>query len=92
MFRFLGFVCIISLLFFISCEEKKSPENDNTKGRISLLEADKQFSDLSASKGMKAAFIEYIDSNGVLLRSDNVPIAGAMAIDYLIQLMIPAIL
>lgn len=85
MIRFLAFICFVSLLSLSSCSGKKSPEKNNTKDRISLLEADKAFSDLSAKEGMKAAFIEYIDSNGVLLRSDNVPIAGAMAIDYLIQ-------
>jgi len=34
---------------------------------------------------MKNAFIEYIDSNGVLLRPGHLPIIGANAIDYLIQ-------
>ena len=43
------------------------------------------FSRLSEEKGMKAAFIEYIDSNGVLLRPNEMPIVGANAIDYLIQ-------
>ena len=85
MIRFLALICFFSLVSIVGCSEKKSPDNNNTKDKISLLEADKEFSDLSASKGMKAAFIEYIDSNGVLLRADNIPIAGAMAIDYLIQ-------
>mgnify|MGYP006346153117 CR=1 FL=1 len=35
---------------------------------------------------MKNAFIEYIDSNGVLLKPGLMPIIGANAIDYLIQL------
>ena len=52
----------------------------------SLLDADRSFSDLSVKKGMKNAFIEYIDSNGVLLRPKKMPIVGANAIDYLIQL------
>ncbi len=85
MTKFLSIISIFVLACLFSCSEEKAPEQDNTKNRISLLEADKAFSDLSAKEGMKAAFIEYIDSNGVLLRSDNVPIAGAMAIDYLIQ-------
>lgn len=33
---------------------------------------------------MKNAFLEYIDSNGVLLRPGILPIAGADAVDYLI--------
>ena len=32
---------------------------------------------------MKSAFMEYIDSNGVLLRPNQLPIVGANAIDYL---------
>jgi len=49
------------------------------------MEVDRAFSVMSEEKGMKAAFLEYIDSNGVLLRPGNLPIAGADAIDYLIQ-------
>ena len=51
-----------------------------------LLEVDRAFSKMSEQKGMKNAFIEFVDSNGVLLRSDRMPIIGANAIDYLIQL------
>jgi ketosteroid isomerase-like protein len=40
---------------------------------------------MSSASGMKKAYIEYIDSNGVLLRPENMPIIGANAIDYLIQ-------
>ena len=54
--------------------------------RLNMLEADRSFSDLSEEKGMKTAFIEYIDSNGVLLRPNVIPVVGADAIDYLIQL------
>ena len=35
---------------------------------------------------MKAAYINFVDdSNGVLLRSDRLPITGANTIDYIIQ-------
>ncbi len=50
-----------------------------------MMEADRAFSRMCEEKGMKNAFLEYIDSNGVLLRPDHTPIAGADAIDYLIQ-------
>ena len=33
----------------------------------------------------RSYFIEYLDSNGVLLRPGHMPIVGADAIDYLIQ-------
>ncbi|MEJ7627757.1 MAG: hypothetical protein WKF35_12905 [Ferruginibacter sp.] len=67
-----------------SCKVKKA-NTDNTAEKIKLINADKSFSGLSREKGMKAAFIEYIDSNGVLLKPDLLPVVGANAIDYLIQ-------
>ncbi len=65
---------------------KKKPVLQTEDPKISLLKADKDFSEMSAAKGMKTAFLEYIDSNGVLLRPNIMPIAGADAIDYLIAL------
>ena len=49
------------------------------------MDVDKAFSKMSEEKGMRNAFIEYLDSNGVLLRPGHMPIIGASAIDYLIQ-------
>jgi ketosteroid isomerase-like protein len=51
-----------------------------------MMDADRAFSKMSVEKGMKTAFLDYIDSNGVLLRPKQLPIAGADAIDYLIQI------
>jgi ketosteroid isomerase-like protein len=50
-----------------------------------MMDADRAFSKLSEEKGMKNAFLEYIDSNGVLLRPNNIPLLGADAIDFLLQ-------
>jgi len=47
--------------------------------------ADKAFSDLSKKEGMKIAFIEYMENDGVLLRPNHPPIVGADAIDFLSQ-------
>jgi ketosteroid isomerase-like protein len=65
---------------------KKNNVVSNEKDKIALLNADNAFSNLSAEKGMKNAFLEYIDSNGVLLRPNIIPIAGADAVDYIIGL------
>ena len=64
---------------------KKSPKSANKliDEKIKMMDADKAFSKLSEDKGMKSAFMEYIDSNGVLLRPNQLPIVGANAIDYL---------
>ena len=50
-----------------------------------MVDADIAFSDMSKEKGMKNAFIEYIDNEGLLLRPDHLPIKGADAIDFLSQ-------
>src|SRR5215212_681657 len=74
------------LLFICSCTHKKELVPEPTAQKMALLDADKNFSDCSEQKGMKAAFMEYIDSNGVLLRPSQLPIVGAHAIDFLLQL------
>lgn len=77
-------------LFFIStvcfsCKQKESGKAINlVDEKMALLNEDRAFSDMSVKRGMKAAFIEYIDSNGVLLRGNHLPIIGANAIDFLI--------
>lgn len=82
-------------LFFLftfslfSCGMKDSGKKlikDNYTERIELMNTDREFSEVCEEKGFKAAFVEYIDSNGVLLRPDHLPIVGADAIDYLIQM------
>jgi len=76
----------IALFIMAGCTSKKDQQVDNTVSeKILLLQTDEAFSDMSVKKGMKAAVIEYIDSNGVLLKPNNLPIVGASAIDYLIE-------
>lgn len=72
---------------FISCKTKvDSVKIDPAAESINLLEADKAFSALSEAKGMKAAFIEYLDdSSGVLLRPHEMPLVGGDAIDWIIR-------
>ena len=79
-------ILLFLLVSFFSCRPKEAVPKDNAAARQSMLDADRAFSQLSEEKGMKNAFIEYIDSNGVLLRPNELPVAGADAIDYLIQL------
>jgi ketosteroid isomerase-like protein len=49
------------------------------------LSTDRSFSELSEKEGIKLAYFEYIDSNGVLLRPNELPIVGSEAIDFLAQ-------
>jgi ketosteroid isomerase-like protein len=81
------------IIFMFSCNSsgekkvEKAPSYDATiNDKYDLMDADEDFSDLSKEKGMKKAFMEYIDSNGVLLRPNEHPLVGADAIDYLSQL------
>lgn len=84
MIRSLFSIC--SLLIFISCKTRKQDASrSDTFAKMEMLDVDRKFSKMSEEKGMKAAFIEYIDSNGVLLRPNRLPIAGADAIDYLLE-------
>ena len=48
-----------------------------------IEKTDREFSELSAKQGMEKAFIEYMDSDGILLRPNHPPIVGADAIQYL---------
>lgn len=77
---------ISALVLIISCSPKEQTNvPDSLALKTELLETDRAFSKMSVERGMKKAFIEYLDSNGVLLRPGHLPIAGAEAIDYLIQ-------
>lgn len=69
-----------------SCRPQTKPDThiDLVAEKMALLKTDRDFSTMCIEKGMKTAFIEFIDSNGVLLRANHLPIAGAHAIDFLI--------
>lgn len=70
----------------VACSNKKgAATQDHAANQLELIAVDKAFSAMSEEKGMKTAFIEYLDSNGVLLRPNHMPIIGANAIDYLVQ-------
>ncbi|MEP7254803.1 MAG: hypothetical protein ABI666_03450 [Ferruginibacter sp.] len=79
---------VLIVIFFVSCDlfpTKRPAVSGTALDKLNMMQADRAFSKMSEEKGMKNAFLEYIDSNGVLLRSNHLPIAGADAIDYLIQ-------
>jgi ketosteroid isomerase-like protein len=81
----ISFIFIIVVLFS-SCKNRnhKVVEAD-AFAKMEMMNTDREFSKMSGEKGMKEAFIEYLDSNGVLLRPNRLPIAGADAVDFLIQ-------
>ncbi|MEI9808143.1 MAG: hypothetical protein WDO16_09845 [Bacteroidota bacterium] len=77
-FFFLLCVCMSALY---SC--KNAAAIDLAAEKTSMSKADIAFSDLSKQKGMKAAFLEYIDTAGVLLRPNHYPIVGRDARQFL---------
>jgi ketosteroid isomerase-like protein len=77
-------VVLIVLCYSCNFLQKKKPA-DTLEDKIRMMDTDRAFSKMSEDKGMKAAFMEYIDSNGVLLKPGQYPVAGADAIDFLIQ-------
>lgn len=79
------FGLLLMPLFSCSYFEKKNYAEENND-KMKMMDADRAFSKMSEEKGMKNAFLEYIDSNGVLLRPNHMPLLGADAIDFLIQL------
>ncbi len=79
----------IGIIFFMSCTVNTSQEGKlvNVEAeKIDLMEADRAFSDMSEKEGMKAAYLEYTDSNVILLRPNLMPVTGADAIDFLITI------
>ncbi len=90
MVRFLLFLWGMGCLAGCLQPKKPKPEPDDDVAakeemRNQLMEADRRFSRMCMEKGYKMAFLDNIDSNGVLLRPDMVPVIGADAVDYLSQ-------
>jgi ketosteroid isomerase-like protein len=76
--------CLFFLIqVFTGCDVQKTP--DARAAKQEMIETDRAFSEFSKKHGMKKAFIEYIDDDGVLLRPNHLPIIGAYAIDFLTQ-------
>ena len=64
-----------------SCYNAKT--KNEFKWRSEILKTDEAFSIMSKQQGMKKAFIEYMEDDGILLRPNHPPIIGANAIEYL---------
>lgn len=73
-------ILLALLAFCISCGKKGI---NIEKEKESLKNADIAFSNLSKQKGMKAAFIQYMDSAAVILRPGRSPMRGMLAGQYI---------
>ena len=63
----------------------KAKKDEAILAKEEIIKADETFSNMSRHQGMKKAFLEFIDDNGILLRPGHPPIIGADAIDFLSQ-------
>lgn len=76
---------LLGTLCFVSACKNRPAQQPASEKREAMLDADRAFSKMSETKGMRSAFMHYIDSNGVLLRPNSFPMIGAGAIDYISQ-------
>jgi ketosteroid isomerase-like protein len=75
---------LILLILVSSCRLHNREEQDIPKADIIELQIiDSEFSDFSKEYGMRKAFLEYIDDDGVMMKDQSLPIKGARAIDLI---------
>ena len=80
--RTLSILTVIVVLS--SCQELSFRKKDDRVDALNAMQqTDADFSETSKRKGFKAAFLEYIDEDGTLLRPNRMPIVGADAVEYL---------
>ncbi len=74
----------ITLFLLLACGSNKKKKSTDTE-KAEMIAAEISFSTLSSEKGTKKALMQYIDSNGILLRPNTFPMVGADAIDFISQ-------
>ena len=75
----------IALLFLmnVSCNLQFRENTERMNALNEMQQTDVDFSNRSKEVGMKKAFLEYIEADGVLLQPNSMPIKGADAIDFI---------
>jgi ketosteroid isomerase-like protein len=76
-------ILLIVILGFSSCEFEFRKEDKRVKALNEMQQTDVDFSNYSKEKGIKKAFLEYMEDDGVLLRPNKLPIIGADAVEFL---------
>lgn len=76
---------LLILLFLVSsCRMYNREEDAVAKPDVTEIQiVDSEFSDYSKEHGMRKAFLEYIDNDGVMMKDNALPIKGAQAIDFI---------
>lgn len=77
------------LLPFVSCIIRQKKDNKKEEAslaaKIEMMDTDREFSALSEREGLRKAYTEFIDNDGVLLRPGSLPLAGGAAMDFITQ-------
>jgi len=69
-----------------SCSTKKKTSEDvNLEQKVAILQTDRDFSERSKEKGLRSAYMEFMDENAVLLRPNKMPLEGGQAMDMVVQ-------
>ena len=78
------FLLIWPFILLMACSDKKNKKSNDDK-KAEMMAAEISFSKFSELNGTRKALMEYIDSEGVLLRPNIMPLVGADAIDFISQ-------
>jgi ketosteroid isomerase-like protein len=79
-------ICFLMLSFFLfsGCNTREEKKNNDAE-KAAMIAAEIAFSKLSSEQGTRKALMQYIDSNGVLLRPNSFPMVGGDAINFISQ-------
>lgn len=79
------FFVLVCVFFLPACnyQAEKKIAAENLKAE--MIAAENSFSALGQKVGARKALMQFIDSNGVLLKPNNYPLLGAEAIDFISQ-------
>ena len=79
-FYFLFFL----MIFLGSCDDFNFRANDKRiKALNAMQQTDADFAQVAEEKGFRKAFLDYMESDAVLLRDNHMPIIGADAVQYI---------
>ena len=83
-------VIFVVLSFVISVMSCKSEQSNSDQSELAMEEnigsVDSLFSEMSAKDGMKAAFLHFMDDDGVIIKPNSNPLMGADAVAFLAEL------
>jgi ketosteroid isomerase-like protein len=74
---------LFGILIYSSCKFDFRKNTERIKALNEMEQTDVDFSDYCQKNGMRKAFLHYMEDEGVLLRTNHLPIVGADAVEYI---------